>query len=231
MESQIQPKIDLRSGIEIYPNKDDFVLNLNEIDYHFDDPKILGRQALSTADFDPAEDYVLIELLHRETRSISLDESIELRCGEKRVFKAFLTDRIFRFSINSKGYEWGTHLISELELRRISDTPEDFVLILDREDGDQELKSSDLIDLSKPGSERIRSVSRLVRVYLNGDEKKIERGEHTTEQLIIKLGVEPGYILNLLNEQGELVTLKPGEILKAKEGMRFFSQVPQGASA
>ena len=62
-------------------------------------------------------------------------------------------------------------------------------------------------------------------------EKTIPRGTYTTEQLIQVLGVEAGYLLNLVNRNGQLVTLRPGETTKVRKGMKFISQVPCGGSS
>jgi hypothetical protein len=72
----------------------------------------------------------------------------------------------------------------------------------------------------------------MVTVFLNGpnNPKEIPRGVYTTEQLIDVLGVEPGYLLNLAEKDG-LRTLKPGERIRVKTDMRFFSQVPGGGSS
>jgi hypothetical protein len=43
--------------------------------------------------------------------------------------------------------------------------------------------------------------------------------------------IEAGYLLNLKTEDGELVTLKPGQKILVKNGMHFYSQVPGGGSS
>jgi hypothetical protein len=45
------------------------------------------------------------------------------------------------------------------------------------------------------------------------------------------LDVRPGYLLNLLDEKGQLKPLEPGEHVHVKDGMRFYSQAPGGGSA
>jgi hypothetical protein len=54
---------------------------------------------------------------------------------------------------------------------------------------------------------------------------------YTTEKLIDIFKVPAGYLLNLKERDGDLVTLKPGQELRVKCGMRFFSQVPGGGSS
>jgi predicted metallopeptidase len=72
---------------------------------------------------------------------------------------------------------------------------------------------------------------RIVVVYLDGVVKKISAENYSTEELIRVLDVEPGYLLNVINAHGQLVTLQPGEKTHVKEGMKFVSQVPGGGSS
>ena len=92
--------------------------------------------------------------------------------------------------------------------------------------------------------EAVSTASDYTQAYLNAvmrkylDVKKsmrADQGSHVstaiTEQLIKILGVPTGYLLNFLNAAGQLVTLKPDEMLRLRQGMKFFSQVPCGGSA
>jgi hypothetical protein len=72
---------------------------------------------------------------------------------------------------------------------------------------------------------------KLVEVFIDDVEKEIPRGTYTTEQLLTLLEVKPGYLLNLLDEKGQLQPLQPGESVHVKDGMRFYSQAPGGGSA
>lgn len=208
-----------------------FQADVNGIVVVLNDPVPQARQILSEAGFEPASESVLIAILKHETRSLGLDETVDLRVNGPKSFMAFRTDRIFRFTLNDHGCEWGADLIDEPTLRRVSGIDDDQVLILDREDDDLVLGPEDRVELDKPGTERIRSASRYVQVFLNCEERNIERGTYTTEQLITLLHVEAGYVLNLMDDQDQLVSLKPGQRLRVKEGMKFFSQVPRGAAS
>lgn len=199
---------------------------------NFADPVPEGRQILSAAGFDPADEHVLIQLLRHGTRSIGLDEPVDLREEGREAFEAFRTDRVFRFTLDDRGYDWGAGAIKEPRLREIAAVPEDEVLVLElRDDGDCDLGPDDEVALTGEGTEHLRTAKRLITVTLDGVEKKIARGVYTTEQLIKILGVPAGYLLNFLNATGQLVTLKPGEPLRVRQGMKFFSQVPCGGSA
>jgi hypothetical protein len=198
----------------------------------FDDPVPLGRQLLSAAGLEPVDAFALIELLAKGTRSIGLDEPVDLRAPGREAFQTFESDRVFRFTLNDRGYEWGAGSISEPDLRRISQVPDDEVVVLEREDEkDKVLGPHDAVDLAKKGTERLYTAKRLVTVFLDEEPKKIAAGTYTTEQLIKVLDVPAGYLLNVKDEHGKLVPLKPGEKVHVREGMQFFTQVPCGGSS
>jgi hypothetical protein len=199
---------------------------------NFSEPVPEGRKILSAAGFEPADDHVLIQLLRHGTRSIGLDEPVDLREQGREAFEAFRSDRIYRFTIDERGYDWGAGQIKEPQLRQLAAVPEDEVLFLEHhlEDG-PDLGPDDELTLTGEDTQHLRTAKRLVTVTLDGVEKKIPRGVYTTEQLIYLLGVPAGYLLNVINAAGQLETLKPGQRLRVKPGMKFFSQVPCGGSA
>ena len=208
-----------------------FVITVNGGQFQTDESVWNGGQILEKAGFQPAREHVLIDLLLPGTRSVGLDEQIDLGLGGSRAFQAFKSDRIFRFTIDDRSYEWGVGKIAEPELRRIAAMDGDETLVLERDGKAIDLASDAVVDLGETGTECLRSV-RLVTVYLNDDvEKKIPRGTYSTEELIRLLGVERGYLLNVLDEQGRLTLLKPGEMTQVKAGMKFYSQVPSGGSS
>lgn len=209
-----------------------FIFTISGVRRTINDPIEQGRQLLSSSGFDPADEYVLIRRLERETRSIGLDEDVDLREGGEAVFDAFRSDRIFRFMLNERGCEWGAATIGEPVLRAIGGIGEGEVLFLDRTDeADKELGPDDTVNLAERGTEHVRSEKRLVTVFFKNKPYELPRGVYTTEQLMAKFPIEPGYLLNLKAEDGELITLKPGERTRIKNGMHFYSQAPGGASS
>lgn len=144
----------------------------------FRDPIVEGRKVLRESGLEPPDDYVLIEFLDPGTRSIGLDEEIDLRQPGKERFRAFLSDRIFTFTVAERGYEWGQASITEADLREIAHVPADSDLVLEHEDEPDEVivKGSDL-DLAERGTEHIRIRKRpdtfeVVIVY-NGQKKPL----------------------------------------------------------
>ena len=220
------------SGVRPGVGGDEFVISVNAVEAKFADPVPDGGQILGETGFLPAADHVLIQLLRHGTRSIGLDESVDLRQKGTEAFRAFKSDRVFRFTIDGRGYEWGAAKITEPELRLIACIADDEVFVLQRDGKDVPLDTGDVVDLGDSGTEHLRTSKRLVTVYLDGDtEKRIPSGTYTTEQLIGLLGVESGYLLNVKNAEAELVPLEPRQETSISEGMQFFSQVPCGGSS
>jgi hypothetical protein len=109
---------------------------------------------------------------------------------------------------------------------------DDHVIVLERQDeAHKVLGADDKVQLAQRGTEHLRTAKRLVTVFLDGDPKKIAAGVYTTEELLKVLGVTPGYLLNVKDAQGQLVPLKPGEKVRVRDGMAFFTQVPCGGSS
>lgn len=208
-----------------------FFTTVNDATVKFQDATPKGERILDKAGLKPAGDYVLIQLMGRSARSVGLDETVDLRAPGTEAFRAFKSDRIFRFTLNEHGFEWGLDKIQEPELRLIGRVPEDEVLVLERDGDDLDLKPTDILDLAHGGTEHLHTEKRLITVFFENEPREIPRGVYTTEQLKQLFGVQEGYILEILNEEGQLTPLKPDAKLRVKAGMRFFEQVPCGGSS
>jgi hypothetical protein len=204
---------------------------VNGATVQFGDAQPKGSRILDKAGFKPVDDFVLIQLLRHATRSIGLDETVDLTAPGTEAFRAFKSDRIFRFTLNDHGYEWGSRKVAEPELRIMGHVHEDEVLLLDRDGNKIELKPGDELDLGEAGTECLHTEKRLITVFFENNPREIPRGTYTTEQLKELFGVQQGYILEFINEEGNLTGLKSGEKLRVKDGTRFFEQVPCGASS
>jgi len=198
----------------------------------FADANPAGRQMLAAAGCHPADDFALIWLEKHGTRSIGLDERVDLRGPHEKAFRTFKSDRVFHFTIDGRGYEWGAAVIPGPELREIAHVLEDDVLVVEHPGGKETvLGPDDQLDLAGPETKHLRMKKRLITVFYDNDPKIIPAGVYTTEQLKEKFEVPAGYLLNVVSEHGQLETLKPGQHLRVREGMKFFSQAPGGGSA
>ena len=158
-------------------------------------PEPDAGQILAAAGFNPADQHVLIQLLKHGSQSIGLDETVDLREPGKEVFRAFRSDRVFRLTVDGRGYEWGADEISEEDLREIAHVPDNKILVLERKDEpDSELGPGLIVKLGHKGTEKLHTKRGLITVYLDGEEKQIPPGTYSTEDLIRVLrpaGIHP----------------------------------------
>jgi hypothetical protein len=190
-----------------------------------------GERILEKAGLKPPGDHVLIQLLSDSSRSVGLDETVDLTKKGTEIFRAFKSDRIFRFTLDGNGYEWGLRNIAEPELRRIGNVRDNEVILLERDGDDLELDSDYILDLGEKGTEHLLAEKREITVYFENEPREIKRGTYKVEKLKQIFGVQEGYILEVIDEEGHLTPLKPGAKIKVKDGMRFFEQVPCGGSS
>lgn len=209
-----------------------YVIELNKKPFVFDEPAPTAEQILSKAGYKPTAEHILVQSMKGTSNVLGLNESVDLHTEEDSKFWAFKSDRIFRFTVDGQSLEWGQSSINEPELRELAEIKDDKILVLERRDEpDQELKSDDLITLSDAGTEHIRTLEKLITVVVDGIERQIDRGSYTTEQLIDIFAVKTGYLLNVLDLEGQLKTLDFGEYICVRAGMKFISQVPSGGSS
>ena len=229
----VKPRNNTDETREVRPVKHDgkFPTTVNDVELRFIDPVPEGGQILGEAGFLPAGDHVLIQLLHHGTRSVGLDEPVDLREKGTEAFWAFKSDCVFRFTVRDRGYEWGSGKITEPELRRIAGVGDDEVLVLERSGEDEVLNADYVLDLGRAGTEHMHVSKRFVMVCLDDIEKEISCGTYTTEDLIGALDVEAGYLLNVIDAQGQLAPLQPEQSIWIEEGVKFFTQVPCGGSS
>lgn len=214
------------------PAQERFATTVNRGRITFRDPVPDARQILNKANYTPADECILIQVMAHGTRAIGLDETVDLREAGTEAFWAFRSDRVFRFTVSERGFDWGDGKITEPMLREIAPIGDDEVFLLEREDHpDKELGPEDEITLAHSGTEHLRIRKRLVKVFFKNTAYHLPSGTYTTEELMAQFPIEDGYLLNLKNEQGELVTLQPGQKTTLERGMHFYSQVPGGGAS
>lgn len=140
-----------------------------------------GRALLGDAGFNPADAHVLIQLLPGGTISIGLDEEVDLAVPGKERFRAFVGDRIFRFSIEQRGCEWGAASINEADLRLVAGADQSQVLVLERENEPDLVIDDDAdVSLKTPRAERFALKARqTVEIKVNTKPVRLKRGWHT----------------------------------------------------
>ena len=209
-----------------------YPFTVNGIEHVSHDAKRDGRQLLQATGFTPPSDHVLIQLTHPGSKVIGLDEEIDLSARGHEQFWVFLADREFNFTVDEVGYVWGAPTIFEEPLRAITATPPDKELVLERADGDDEvIRPGTSVDLGARGTEHIYTEKRLVTVYYKDDPFELERGRYTGAQLSMEFSVPSGYVLDLVEPDGNFKEIKPTDSVKVREGMHFVSHPPCGQSS
>ncbi len=208
-----------------------FFTTVNDSSVKFSDATPNGGRILEKAGLLPIGDYILIQLKRHSTQSIGLDETVDLRVDGTEAFRAFKNDRIYRFTVNDHGFEWGESRVSEPELRALAHVNRREIIVLDRGDDEVDLHPGDVVDLADAGTEHLHTEKRQITVFYEGAPREIDRGVYTTEQLVTLFGVQAGYILEFINPEGQLTPLQPGAKIRVKDGMKFFEQVPCGGSS
>lgn len=212
--------------------KDKFNIIINGRPLSTGDPVTEGRKLLHLGGFDPADEHILIQFLQPGSRSIGLDEEVRLDEPGREEFRAFISDRAFSFTIDEVGYEWGAARITGAELRDLCGVADGKVLLLEHEDEpDQIIEENAVVDLAVRGTEHFRTGKRLVTVYYKDDPFELERGVYTGAQLAAIFNVPAGYILDLVQEDGEFDEIGPDERIRIREGRHFVSHPPSGQSS
>lgn len=200
----------------------------------FDDRKVVGAQIAEAAGAHPIEAFVILRHLRSgELESIRPTEPVDL--GEEGVERFFVTrgDDLHRFTVEGLSMEWPKAKLAAKHIKFLAKVEDGQVLVLDTEDGDVVLDDDDQVDLAGKGVERLmlRNPPKTVTVYYKEAPFELERGVYTTEQLIAVFSAPAGYLLDLIERDGEFRELKPGEHIKIREGMEFSSHPPAGHSS
>lgn len=200
----------------------------------FDDRKVVGALIAEAAGAQPIEAFAILRHLRSgELESIRPTEPVDLaEEGVERFFVVRGAD-LHRFFVEDLSMEWPKAKLAAKHIKFLAKTEAGQELILDTEDGDVVLEDDDLVDLAAKGVERLRlrHPPKTVTVFYKEKPYELERGVYTTEQLIGVFKPPAGYLLDLIERDGEFRELKPGEHIKIREGMEFSSHPPAGHSS
>lgn len=211
------------------PNADTFQYELDGQAVVTNDGIIAGRDIRSKAGLNPVSNYVLIELGDMSSRSIGLEEAINLTGVTLPVFRSFKSDRTFSLTINERGYEWGDTEISAADIRTIASIPDDHELILDS-NRDRVIGDDDCVRLRPKGVERILSrAPEKVCIFVNTVEEYVQPGEISFSDLaklaFPELEITPTTEFTVSYRKGQnddpAGSLISGETVKVKKGMIF----------
>lgn len=200
----------------------------------FDDRKVVGAQIAEAAGAHPIDAFVILRHLRSgELESIRPTEPVDL--GEEGIEHFFIMrgDDIHRFTVDGLSLEWPKAKLAAKHIKFLAKAESGQMLVLDTEDGDVFLDDNDQVDLAAKGVERLmlRHPPKTVTVHYKEAQFELAWGAYTTEQLSVVFSAPAGYLLDLIERDGEFRELKPGEHINIRECMEFSSHPPAGHSS
>lgn len=169
------------------------------------DAVLSGRQIRESAGLSPASDYILIKVGEGSGQSIGLDETIDLRINEQPSFISFCSDRVYHFTVNERGFEWGADKITVSDLRKYADISDSETLFLERIDApDKQLTNDGSIQLASKGVERISSRKPFWKLNVQGVLLTLTTPMVVVKDALAQAGFDPdkGWIA-ILKRKGE----------------------------
>lgn len=202
--------------------------------YEADARKILGKDVAELAGVpDPDAVQVLRHLDTGELESIRPTE--ELTLDHRGVTRFFVIEggESYHFKVGDLSMEWPRATLAGAQIKVLAKAGEDQDLFHLSEAGEALLEDEDVVTFAAAGVERfaLKKAKKTVTVTFNDIEFELERRRWTTEQLTAVFKPKPGYVLDLIEDDGEFRELKPGESLKIRDGMAFTAHPPCGHSS
>ncbi len=191
-----------------------------------------GRVIREAAGAIPADEFILIQIVDRETRSVALDERVDLREVERLRFRVFRDDRTFTFTLDGRGFEWGSDSIPAVELRAYAQIPADFELVLGHEAGGVIPDDSEIALNKSHVAVRLftrRRQPELITIVINGRARRVKGPKISFSEVVALAfpnppqGTEVQFTVQY--ERGPdhkpSGTLIEGQSVKIKKGMEF----------
>ena len=206
---------------------DKFEFTVNGVPHGTADKITDGSQLREAAGLVPASDFILIQIVDGTGRSIGLEDEVKFERGEVAVFLSFRGDRIFTFTVDERGWEWGSATISAADIHRYAGIDDEQELVLDSA-GDVVIPADGEVELSTSEVERIRSrEAKTVTIKVNGRPRTVPKRKHSYREIAAIAYPNPDfdnfkYTITYLNgiggAEGDLVE---GEKIGVKNGMVF----------
>lgn len=209
--------------------------DLTRTDHKIGDPEINGRQVIELTGVRSADDFSVLQFLpNGATEERRLEEQFPLDAHQENRFFVAKADGTSNLFIDGMRVAWFDLPITGATIRLLAGKGEEVAVFQDFPGlPSKRIEDREAVSLEGKGVERFHTelVSCEVTVYLADVPHKIKAGDYTTEQLKEKLGVAENYMLDLVDETGTFIELKPGEHTVVKDGMKFVGYLPTGHSS
>lgn len=207
--------------------RDKYEFTVDGMPYGTVDKVLDGSQIREAAGKSPASEFVLIQIVSRSGRSVGLQEEMTLEAGHPATFLSFQSDRVFNFTVDERGWEWGASTITAADIYLHAGIDDDRELVLDS-DADSVIAPDGEVALDTKGVERIRSrEAKTVTIKVNGRPRVVEKRRHSYREIAAIAYPNPDfdgfsytttYLHGVNGAEGDLVE---GETITVKNGMVF----------
>ena len=170
------------------------------------DPVPTGRQILTAAGKNPAEQFMLLMVDEKGVlKEVNLDEQVDVYNQGVEQFIAFESDRLFYVSLNGQRFPWGLSYIQENVLRKIGKVPANYSIWLERQSRPDEcLEDGQSVNLDEPGLEKLYTRVKSWQLNVQGVMVNSEQPTIIARDALEAAGFNPakGWIL-VLKVRGE----------------------------
>ncbi|MFC3052385.1 multiubiquitin domain-containing protein [Kordiimonas pumila] len=203
--------------------------------YEVTDPVVSGRDIIRLGKKRPAKSYIVLrQLASGQVEEVGLDEKLPLQNENKDRFFVIKGDRTYRFVVDGYRLSWPNAELSGKDIRKLALKDNDFDVWQENEDTpDKSILPEEKVTLTGRGVESFftKAKVKLVEVIFNDESVTLEKRKYTYQELFQVFGVVAGYVLQQVLSNGEFEPLNPGDTIKAKDGLVFFSHAPEGQSS
>jgi hypothetical protein len=203
-----------------------FVVNYTQ--YTSTDRTIDDREILEKTGHRPASEHILIRIFDRRTLAVDSETKFDLKDDDVGAFRAFQGDRIFRFSVEDRIFEWGAAALGEAELRKICGLHDDQIFKLERSERPDEIVDDGTnIDFQVNGTEYLRVVPRPhATITVNKNKVTMRRGWTTGREIKLAaiaqgVNIREDFVLDQELPNGDTQLVGDNDPVFVKGGERF----------
>ncbi len=163
--------------------------NLNFRGMDLTNPTPLGREILETAGAKPVEDLSLFAILpNGDFEDVLLGEPFDLRKRGAERFVAFITDRLYKLTLDGRHLEWGKPAIKGEYLYNLGEVAKGRAVFLNADGAEPRLvERGEVIDLAGAGIEHFVTGPKPVTDYeiiVNARPRTVHEEDVTFEQVV-----------------------------------------------
>lgn len=196
---------------------------------------LTGRDVIRLAKRRPAKNFIVLrQLANGRMEELGLDQKLSIQEQSKDRFFVIKGDRTFRLMVDGYRLAWPKKELNGGQIRRLAQKDNDFEVWQElKEAPDKLIEETQNVSLSARGVESFYTKPRVktVEVTYNHSPVTLEKRKYSFQELFQAFGVMAGYVLEQIHTNGEFEPLEPGDTIKIRKGLAFFSHAPEGQSS